>query len=435
MRLLIKSYPPAERCGRSFVRDKLSNSGDTLEHQVPSYALGSISGWSNYSCTVTSLEDSEKEVGYRGSKSAISEGVVVKEQRVNGSCCINSIQLRCTLTGFARNYQMKILSNQICLPIFREFSSISSQSSIKNPEVEVTSCALHPWFITGFVDGEGSFMIRVRRKPKYRLGFAVEAGFSITLHKKDLMILQEIQTYFGVGYIRNDLNNKVKFKVESVKDIVNKVIPHFEKYPLITQKLADYILFREVVNMMINKEHLTKKGLNKIVSIKAVINLGLPAELQVYFPDVIPTFRPCVENKTVPDGQWMAGFTSAEGCFKITLVKRPNRRIDQVYLVFQITQHSRDERLLESFIAFFGCGILEASSRDPIVNFSVYKFSDNDEKIIPFFQKCNVFGVKSDNFKDWCRAAEIIKAKQHTTEEGLNRIITLKSGINKGRQL
>ena len=265
------------------------------------------------------------------------------------------------------------------------------------------------------------------------MGFTVEAGFSITLHKKDLMILQEIQTYFGTGYIRNDLNNKVKFKVESVKDIVNKVIPHFDKYPLITQKLADYLLFRDVVNMMINKEHLTKKGLNKIVSIKAVINLGLPAELQAYFPDVIPTFRPRVENKTVPDSQWMAGFTSAEGCFKITLVKRPNRRIDQVYLVFQITQHSRDERLLESFIAFFGCGILEASSRDPIVNFSVYKFSDNYEKIIPFFQKCSVFGVKSENFKDWCRAAEIIQAKQHTTEEGLNRIITLKLGINKGR--
>jgi len=146
-------------------------------------------------------------------------------------------------------------------------------------------------------------MIRVRKNSKYRLGFTVEAGFSITLHKKDLMILQEIQTYFGTGYIRNDLNNKVKFKVESVKDIVNKVIPHFDKYPLITQKLADYLLFRDVVNMMINKEHLTKKGLNKIVSIKAVINLGLPAELQAYFPDVIPTFRPRVENKTVPDSQ------------------------------------------------------------------------------------------------------------------------------------
>lgn len=142
-----------------------------------------------------------------------------------------------------------------------------------------------------------------------------------------------------------------------------------------------------------------------------------------------------VENKRVPDNQWIAGFTSAEGCFKITLVKRPNRKIDQVYLVFQITQHSRDEKLLESFIAFFGCGILEASSRGPSVNFSVYRFLDNYEKIIPFFKKYIIFGVKSDNFKDWCKAAEIIKAKQHTTEEGLNQIISLKSGINKGRSL
>ncbi len=233
---------------------------------------------------MTSLENSEKKVGNRGSKPVISKGIVVKEQRVKGSYCINNIQLRCTLTSFAKNHQIKILSNQICLPLFRKFASISSQSSIKNLDVEVTSCALHPWFITGFVDGEGSFMIRVRKNSKYRLGFTVEAVFSVTLHKKDIMILQEIQTYFGIGYVRKDVNNNVKFRVESVRDIVNKIIPHFDKYPLITQKLADYLLFKDVVNMMINKEHLTKKGLNKIVSIKAVINLGLPVEMQVYFP-------------------------------------------------------------------------------------------------------------------------------------------------------
>ena len=245
-------------------------------------------------------------MGYRGSKSIISKGIVVKEQRVNGSCCRNSLQLRCTLTGFERNHQIKILSNQTYLPLFRKSSSISSQSSIKNLDVEVTSCALHPLFITGFVDGEGSFMIKVKKNSKYRLGFTVEAVFSITLHKKDLMILQEIQAYFGIGHIRKDVNNNVKFRVESAKDIFNKIIPHFDKYPLITQKLADYLLFRDVVNMMINKEHLTKKGLNKIVSIKAVINYGLPAELQVYFPDIAPTLRPLglwSENKTVSDGQ------------------------------------------------------------------------------------------------------------------------------------
>lgn len=146
-------------------------------------------------------------------------------------------------------------------------------------------------------------MIRVRKNPKYRTGFVVEAYFSISLHKKDLAILQEIQSYFGVGNIRKDVKDLVKFRVESTKDIINVIIPHFEKYPLVTQKLADYLLFKDVVNMMMNKEHLTKKGLDKIVSIKAAINLGLPTELQLYFPDIIPTFRPLVENKTAPHDQ------------------------------------------------------------------------------------------------------------------------------------
>ena len=117
---------------------------------------------------VISLKNSEKMVGYRGSKSVISKSIAVKEQRVNGSYCINSIQLRCTLMGFARNHRIKILSNQICLSLFRGFSSISSQSSIKNPVVEEKSCVLNPWFITGFVDGEGSFMIRIKKKFKFK---------------------------------------------------------------------------------------------------------------------------------------------------------------------------------------------------------------------------------------------------------------------------
>jgi hypothetical protein len=61
----------------------------------------------------------EKEMGYRGSKSNKGNTLFVKEQRVDGSyigflCIINKYpMLRCTLTGFERNYQVKILSNQI----------------------------------------------------------------------------------------------------------------------------------------------------------------------------------------------------------------------------------------------------------------------------------------------------------------------------------
>ena len=53
-------------------------------------------------------------------------------------------------------------------------------------------------------------------------------------------------------------------------DIFEVIIPHFDKYPLVTQKLADYILFKEIVSLMKNKEHLTLDGraARKILSYK-----------------------------------------------------------------------------------------------------------------------------------------------------------------------
>ena len=66
---------------------------------------------------VISQKRIESEIGYRGSKSTFLK-YVVKEQRVDGSYTISSLRctsivLRCTLTGFERNYQFKILSKQL----------------------------------------------------------------------------------------------------------------------------------------------------------------------------------------------------------------------------------------------------------------------------------------------------------------------------------
>jgi len=60
----------------------------------------------------------------------------------------------------------------------------------------------------------------------------------------------------------------VHFRAESVKDL-SKIIKHFDAYPLITQKQADYLLFKEVLNLINRKEHLTMEGLKKIISIKS----------------------------------------------------------------------------------------------------------------------------------------------------------------------
>lgn len=100
-------------------------------------------------------------------------------------------------------------------------------------------------------------------------------------------------------------------------------------------------------------------------------------------------------------------------------------------LVFQLTQHSRHEKLIRNFIDYFDCGNIYKDGNNFV--FRVSKFDDIDNKIIPFFQKYPVIGVKSEDFRDFCRAALVIKNKKHLTREGLDEIFLIKTGMNKGR--
>jgi hypothetical protein len=85
------------------------------------------------------------------------------------------------------------------------------------------------------------------------------------MHLRDLSLIQQVQTFFGgIGSIHIIKSlNKVNYSVDSIKDLI-KLIAHFEKYTLLTQKAADFTLFKEVITLMMNKSHLTIEGLNKI---------------------------------------------------------------------------------------------------------------------------------------------------------------------------
>jgi hypothetical protein len=117
------------------------------------------------------------------------------------------------------------------------------------------------------------------------------------LHSRDVNFLQSIQSFFkGVGtLIVNKRNGSVIYSVQSPKDLTNVIIPHFNKYPLVTQKQADFLLFKSVIELMNAKEHLTTSGLNKILSIRASINKGLSEELKTAFPNITPVKRPLFE--------------------------------------------------------------------------------------------------------------------------------------------
>jgi hypothetical protein len=292
---------------------------------------------------------------------------------------------------------------------------------------------LNSKFVTGFADAESSFGVYLKENNKRKIGWQVRAIFQIHLHRKDQVLLEQIRSYFGVGRIYSHGKNSITYVVDTASDL-EAIINHFEKYPLITQKRADYELFKQIVLMVLNKEHHTHEGIKKIVAIKASINLGLSAELKAAFPEAEPVQRPLVELPENIDPNWLAGFVEGEGCFYVSIFNsKASKTGTAVYLRFTITQHSRDLQLMNSLAAYFGCGHLRVDPKTPAVYFSVSSFSDIDEKVIPFFQKYPLQGAKVLNFQDFCRVALLMKDKSHLTAEGLEQIREIKAGMNTGR--
>lgn len=97
--------------------------------------------------------------------------------------------------------------------------------------------------------------------------------------------MESIQSYFDrLAGLYKGTNSSIQYRVNSKNDLINVIIPHFDKYPLLTQKWSDYQIFKSIVELMHNKEHLTPEGLNKVLSVKASMNKGLS-------PDLIKAFN------------------------------------------------------------------------------------------------------------------------------------------------
>jgi len=426
----------------SCLRGQLPNSGDTLELKVPSYSWETICGWSNYSGfflaylpnkrenKVTSLKTSEKRVGYRGSNLVTSLSLnkpqTIKEQRVYGNWHgAKSPCLRCTLLDFERNRLVKIPSNQI---MQRRFYTNSNN-------LNAYSLLSLPWFVTGFTDAEGCFTIIARKSTKSRTGWKIEANFIINLHKRDVNLLKDIKSFFGgIGRVSKERNGCCDFTVSSLDQIITGILPHFDKYPLVSQKLADYILFREVVMIMKQGGHLTSEGLKAILNIRASMNRGLTPALKEAFPDYVPVTRPLIDvHKLLPlHPCWIAGFAAGDGSFMVKLrVDKDYNAGGRVELAFVLTQHVRDLPLIKCLADYFDCG--QFYSYKDYAEFKCRTFNDIHEKILPFFLKYPILGVKSKDFEDWVKVAGIINSKAHLTKEGFEEIQLIKAGMNKGR--
>lgn len=134
-------------------------------------------------------------------------------------------------------------------------------------------------YVVGITDGEGCFYVQIRKSSAYRAGFTVHLHFHIKMQERDKELLEKIKNTIGRGAVYLQKETRVnhcqcyRYTVSAQRDILEVVIPFFQKYPLQTAtKRYNFELFCQIANLVKQKRHLTVEGIEEIRNIKTLMN-------------------------------------------------------------------------------------------------------------------------------------------------------------------
>ena len=128
-------------------------------------------------------------------------------------------------------------------------------------------------YVSGYVDGEGCFSVSFSRREKLLVGWETKPSFSVSQNAGRAEVLFHMQTYFGCGFLRRDFSDKtIKYEIRSLDELLSKIIPHFDTYPLFSSKHKDFLLFKKICCLMKKGKHREPNGLRHIVELAFHMN-------------------------------------------------------------------------------------------------------------------------------------------------------------------
>lgn len=142
-----------------------------------------------------------------------------------------------------------------------------------------------PENLAGLVVGEGCFYVESAPDPKYRSGWRIRPAFCIEMRSDERDVLEEVGEHLGCGKVYDldfgryrDYESKgwrphVKYRVGSLEDLYEKVVPFFRKHQLFGRKRRAFEVFAQVVELMAQKEHLNPQGLQRAKELATNLSL------------------------------------------------------------------------------------------------------------------------------------------------------------------
>jgi hypothetical protein len=127
-------------------------------------------------------------------------------------------------------------------------------------------------WVAGFVDGEGSFNIPIRRERDRGLPWRASLSFNVSQVGSEAATL--LRSVFGVGTVRGRGDGVFYFEVTRPRDLFERVFPFFERFPLRSPKARDLEIFRRIAKLVQSGAHRTAEGLLIILELRGPMNRG-----------------------------------------------------------------------------------------------------------------------------------------------------------------
>jgi hypothetical protein len=129
------------------------------------------------------------------------------------------------------------------------------------------------WYISGFVDGEGSFNVSLRKKPDYKVGWQPVLSFNVSQRERTILAL--MKRYFECGILKVRKDGLYSYDVTNPMAIQERIIPFFETFRFLSAtKKQNFSLFKKIVKLMSEKKHLTDQGFVDLLIIREKLNEG-----------------------------------------------------------------------------------------------------------------------------------------------------------------
>ena len=242
------------------------------------------------------------------------------------------------------------------------------------------------WFI-GFVEGDGA-LLYYNNQPRF------------VLTQKEGKILHEIQSILNMGAVKYYPNNYYRLIITKHNDII-KLINIFN---------GSFILPHRINQLAIWIQLLKLKNYN--------------------VPDLIKNPKNLTLNNA-----WLSGFTDAEGCFNVSIIKRKESKIGYRIIIRFLLDQKNGKDLFTILSDLFQNGFVSLRSGTK----EVYRFTIDSLKgieiLIKYFNQYPLKTKKNESYKKWLKIYEMMLNKKHLTEEGFKQIKELRKFINLNNSL